>query len=151
LAANSLVSVNNNRYTEKVIKAQKGGNEIRKDYSLAYMQVQLALVSLMVILPYAIFKDFSVIVEYGLFHNFNGAAFVAVFNSAIGGLTVAAVLKYADAVLKGYATACSVVLTGVLSMFLFGTTLSGLYWLGVSNVIISILIYGSRDLYKNVV
>jgi len=34
---------------------------------------------------------------------------------------VAGVLKYADAVLKGYATAVSVMLTGVLSSIFFST------------------------------
>merc|ERR1711924_474024 len=56
-----------------------------------------------------------------LVDGFDYKACISVFNSAAGGLTVAAVLKYADAVLKGYATAVSVVLTGLLSMLFFGT------------------------------
>ena len=40
------------------------------------------------------------------------AACIAVGSSALGGLIVSAVLKYADSVLKGYATAASVILTG---------------------------------------
>ena len=115
------------------------------------MQVQLASVSLCIMAPWAIIKDFGPIIENGLFHNFNVAAFVSVLNSALGGLTVAAVLKFADAVLKGYATAISVVLTGVLSMFFFGTELNVFYALGMSNVVISILMYSSKTLYKNVV
>lgn len=138
-------------YTEKVIKAQKGGNAVRQNYSLAYMQVQMASVSLCVIVPYALWKDFGVIVEYGLWHNFNAAACGAVFLSAMGGLTVAAVLKYADAVLKGYATAVSVILTGVCSMYLFGSTLNIFYFLGICNVCVSIVMYSSKSLYKNVV
>jgi hypothetical protein len=46
---------------------------------------------------------------------------------------VAAVLKYADSVLKGYATAMSVILTGLLSMALFGTSLSTIYFMGIVN------------------
>ena len=61
---------------------------------------------------YALIMDFGKIMELGLWHNFNSVAALSVFNSAIGGLTVAAVLKFADAVLKGYATAISVMLTG---------------------------------------
>ena len=57
------------------------------------------------------------------------------------GLTVAAVLKYADAVLKGYATAISVLLTGVLSMVLFGTELSVEYALGMTNVLAAVFLY----------
>ena len=175
-------------YTEKVIKSQRV--ERSKEYGLAYMQVQLAAASLLIIGLWAIIADFEKISENGrntltpsappaslllpvslashgygdcsasgLWHNFNGTAMLSVFNSALGGLTVAAVLKFADSVrvpsatipksllaysmhgwsvksrprtvvsglllacqvLKGYATAISVMLTGILSMFFFGT------------------------------
>ena len=69
--------------------------------------------------------------------------------SAAGGLTVAAVLKYADAVLKGYATAISVLLTGVLSMVLFGTELSVEYALGMTNVLAAVFLYNAQDLEKH--
>jgi len=131
-------------YTEKVMKKKRAPN--LNNYSLAYMQVQLASVSLVVMGTFAIFKDYNAIVTDGLWQNFDTAAFIAVFNSGIGGLMVAAVLKYADSVLKGYATAISVVLSGVFSMILFGTSLSFLYALGIVNVIISVLLYNANDL-----
>ena len=56
------------------------------------------------------------------------------------------VLKYADSVLKGYATAVSVVLTGVLSSHLFGTDLSMLFGMGMINVVVSVLLYNSSGL-----
>lgn len=77
-------------YTEKVIKAQRNKNVARENYSLAYMQVQLALVSLVIIGLYAFVMDFTAIMENGLWHNFTHGAFFSVFNSAIGGLIVAA-------------------------------------------------------------
>ena len=61
---------------------------------------------------------------------------------------VVTVLKFADAVLKGYATAISVILTGVLSMILFGTHLNGVYFLGIGNVICSVFLYDAKDLDK---
>lgn len=87
------------------------------------------------------------------------------------GLCHCAVLKYADSVLKGYATASklwqhvviyvtpmthiylthccppslvSVIMTGMLSMLLFGTRLSVMYGLGIVNVIIAVLLYNGR-------
>jgi UDP-sugar transporter A1/2/3 len=66
--------------------------------------------------------------------------------SALGGLIVASVLKYADSVLKGYATAMSVILTGLLSMVLFGTTLSVIYFMGIINVVMAVLLYNAKDL-----
>jgi UDP-sugar transporter A1/2/3 len=59
---------------------------------------------------------------------------------------VAAVLKYADSVLKGYATAVSVIMTGLLSMVLFGTQLTVIYFMGIINVVTAVLLYNGRDL-----
>ena len=91
------------------------------------MQVQLAVVSLVIVGLWAMYNDFEQILRYGMFHNFNAPAVLSLINSAIGGLIVAGVLKFADAVLKGYATAISVVMTGLLSMILFDTSLSVIY------------------------
>ena len=57
--------------------------------------------------------------------------------------------RYADSVLKGYATAVSVMLTGVLSMFLFGTELGATYALGMVNVVVSITLYNAKGLDEN--
>jgi UDP-sugar transporter A1/2/3 len=143
-------------YTEKVIKAQgsaAGKRPVQSDgseYGLAYTQVQLSLMSLVTIGVYACMMDFAQIMEKGLFHNFTFGAFLSVFSSAIGGLIVAAVLKYADSVLKGYATAMSVILTGVLSMILFGTTLTTIYFMGIINVVAAVLLYNGKDLEQYV-
>lgn len=50
-------------YTEKVIKAKRTNNVAKKNYSLAYMQIQLALVSLVIIGLYASIKDYEAIVN----------------------------------------------------------------------------------------
>jgi UDP-sugar transporter A1/2/3 len=57
-------------------------------------------------------------------HGFNSWTWALVILQAGGGLLVAAVIKYADNVLKGLATGVSVVLSSTLSMLLFGTPLS---------------------------
>lgn len=136
-------------YTEKVIKSHKkslSADSAAQPPSLAYTQVQLAFMSLVAIGAYAMLMDFHAIVEYGLFHNFTFGAVLTVLMSALGGLTVAAVLKFADSILKGYATALSVILTGILSMYLFGTKLNIIYYMGVINVIIAVLLYNGKDL-----
>ncbi|GAX22883.1 solute carrier family 35 (UDP-sugar transporter), member A1/2/3 [Fistulifera solaris] len=138
-------------YTEKVIKAQKGRTVQDQDYGLAYTQVQLALMSIVTIGAYAAFRDWDAIVTNGLFHNFSTGAFLSVASSALGGLIVAGVLKYADSVLKGYATALSVILTGVLSRIMFGTELNAIYFMGISNVVIAVILYnGGEELNRYV-
>ena len=134
-------------YTEKVIKSHKKTlSEQQAPPSLAYTQVQLASMSLVAIGAYAMVMDVKPILEDGLFQNFSPGACLTVLMSAFGGLTVAAVLKYADSILKGYATALSVILTGVLSIYLFGTELNAIYYMGVVNVIIAVLLYNGKDL-----
>jgi UDP-sugar transporter A1/2/3 len=137
-------------YTEKVIKAQRSKSVTRQTYSLAYLQVQLASASMIIIGLWAIATDYQKIQEFGLWHNFTPAAYFSIFNSAIGGLTVAAVLKYADSVLKGYATAMSVVLTGVASLILFDTKLNAIYGLGIVNVCCAVMLYNAKNLDRNV-
>lgn len=135
-------------YTEKVIKKERAQSTVvlSGQYSLAYTQVQLASMSLVTIGIYACIMDFSTIIEYGLFHNFSFGACLTVLNSALGGLIVAGVLKYADSVLKGYATAISVVGTGLMSMVLFGTQLHVVYFMGIANVVIAVLLYNGKNL-----
>ena len=41
--------------------------------------------------------------------------------NATGGLLVAMVIKYADNILKGFATSLAIILTSVVAVFLFGT------------------------------
>lgn len=118
----------------------------RSEYGLAYTQVQLAFMSICTIGLYALWQDLDKILEFGLFYQFSYSAMFSVLNSAIGGLIVASVLKYADSVLKGYATAMSVILTGIFSMLLFNTSLSIIYFLGIVNVVTAVLLYNGKDL-----
>lgn len=127
-------------YTEKVIKAQARQVNVN-DYGLAYSQIQLALSAILTIGLYAIIKDHEVIQEHGLFYNFSSGAVMTVVLSAVGGLTVGAVLKFADSILKNQAAAASIVLTGVLSHFIFGTEISLIYAIGVINVVVAMGLY----------
>ena len=107
------------------------------------------MTSLIIEGAWAAVTDSANIMEKGLWYGFDYKAAFSVLNSALGGLTVAAVLKFADAVLKGYATAISVMLTGVCSVLIFGTSLSVEYILGMVNVIASVVLYNAKNLEQN--
>jgi UDP-sugar transporter A1/2/3 len=83
-------------YTERVLKQSTLQAHSKEQDVLPYMQIQMALASLLIIGVFAVFNDFHSIVEYGLWHGFDRRAVVAVVSSAMGGLIVSAVLKYAD-------------------------------------------------------
>jgi UDP-sugar transporter A1/2/3 len=58
-------------------------------------------------------------------------------------MLVAAVIKYADNVLKGMATGVSVVTATFFSTFLFGTTLSGQFALGAGIILVSVYLFSN--------
>jgi len=131
-------------YTEMVLKRGKMVAHKEGQDMLAYMQIHMALASLLIIGVFAIGKDLGDIAEKGLWYGFDLAAVMSVVSSALGGLIVAAVLKFADSVLKGYATALSVILTGLLSVVCFGTQLDLHFVLAMVTVICSIFLYSDK-------
>ena len=65
------------------------------------------------------------------------------FLQAAGGLLVAAVIKYADNVLKGLATGVSVCFATAVSTVLFGTPLSGQFSMGATLILISVYLFSN--------
>jgi solute carrier family 35 (UDP-sugar transporter), member A1/2/3 len=60
-----------------------------------------------------------------------------------GGLLVAAVIKYADNVLKGLATGVSVVLSSALAMLFFATPLGKLFCVGATVILMSVYYFSN--------
>lgn len=100
-ASSALASV----YTEKVIKAKRNINSgnnaqlpsqlqqtepTKNQWGLAYTQVQLAFVSLVIMFFYCMAADLDLILSRGLWYGFNVPACISIFVSSIGGLVVAA-------------------------------------------------------------
>jgi len=96
-------------YTEKVIKAKRNIIARKEEeqeeerlplqhqqqtqppqYGLVYTQVQLAFVSLVIMGFYCVSMELEQIMQKGLWYGFNFPAYISIFVSAIGGLTVAA-------------------------------------------------------------
>jgi len=138
LATMALVSLSGfaGVYTEKVLKGPATA-----DVPFCFLQILLALVSLFLGSVLGLFQDMHLIGEYGFFHNFNLYTYLTVVVSAAGGLLVAATLKYASSIAKGYAVSVAIVTTGIASRFLFNTQLSMHFWLGVATVVSSLALY----------
>jgi UDP-sugar transporter A1/2/3 len=66
-----------------------------------------------------------------------------VWLQAGGGLLVAAVIKYADNVLKGLATGVSVVTSTALSIMLFGTPLTGQFSIGAVFILTAVYAFSN--------
>jgi len=76
-------------------------------------------------------------------HGFTFWVWVLVGLQAGGGLLVAAVIKYADNVLKGLATGVSVVVGTAFSMVFFGTPLSGQFFFGAVLILTSVYFFSN--------
>lgn len=111
-------------YFEGVMKQSEGSLWLRNIQLSFYGVVTTAIQSSRIAKPFA--------------HGFTGAVWMLVMMHAVGGLLVAAVLKYADNVLKGLALGVSVVMTSVLASVIFQVHLTNSFLVGASIILLSV-------------
>ena len=131
-------------YFEKVLKKATTGvnGEQKKPVSLWMRNIQMAFFSVVI----AIINGFRATgpdAEKPFLHGFTFWVWVVVFLQAGGGLLVAAVIKYADNVLKGMATGVSVVTSTACSMVLFSTPLTGQFAIGAMIILCSVYLFSN--------
>eukprot|EP01061_Rhynchopus_euleeides_P014324 TRINITY_DN24868_c0_g1_i1.p1 TRINITY_DN24868_c0_g1~~TRINITY_DN24868_c0_g1_i1.p1 ORF type:complete len:353 (+),score=153.49 TRINITY_DN24868_c0_g1_i1:137-1060(+) len=125
-------------YFEKLLKKDPRS----KDVSLWMRNVWLSLASLGFAFG-GLFGSHGMHADF--FRGFDLWVVVVIALQALGGFVVALCVKYADNVLKGFATAFSILLCGALSFFLFGFRPSGTFGAGVLLVAGSTLLYSLRE------
>ncbi|GAA5887176.1 hypothetical protein JCM16303_002216 [Sporobolomyces ruberrimus] len=80
---------------------------------------------------------------HGFFEGFNQMAWVVIVLQTVGGLLIALVLKYADNVAKSLSLSMSIVLTFILSVFIFDFKLTLPSGLGGAAVVLSTVLFES--------
>lgn len=121
-------------YFEKILKETKQSVWVRN--------IQLGLFGFVFGLVGMIMYDGQRVRQSGMFQGYNTITCIVVVLQALGGLVIAVVIKYADNILKGFATSLSIIMSAVISYFLledFSPT--GLFFLG------SLLVIGATFLY----
>jgi UDP-galactose transporter len=104
-------------YFEKILKEPKGNSHTT---SVWVRNVQLSFYSLWPALFIGVlFKDGEHIARDGFFAGYNSTVWAAVVMQALGGITVALVIKYADNIAKNFATSFSIILSFLASVTLF--------------------------------
>jgi UDP-sugar transporter A1/2/3 len=132
-------------YFEKVLKTSTSANgETKKPVSMWMRNMQMAFFSVIIALING-YRMTGRDAEVPFMHGFSVWVWVVVFLQAGGGLLVAAVIKYADNVLKGMATGVSVVTSTACSMVLFKTPLTMQFFMGAVIILISVFFF-SNDL-----
>ena len=121
-------------YFEKILKGS--------DVSVWMGNVQLSLLSLPIGVVMVMIKHGQDVTDNGFFYGYDAFVWYLVVLNATGGLLVAMVIKYADNILKGFACSLAIIITCIVSVFLFGFTLSLQFIAGAAFVIASVFLYG---------
>jgi UDP-sugar transporter A1/2/3 len=123
-------------YFEKLLKVSTGPVA-----SLWVRNVQLAVFAVPASALTALVQDGAAIAAHGPLVGFGAAACAVVALNAAGGLLVAAVIKYADNLVKTFATVVSILLSALLSIPLFGLLPSAGLVQGIALVCVSVALY----------
>ncbi|XP_068453556.1 UDP-galactose translocator isoform X2 [Clinocottus analis] len=120
-------------YFEKILKGSSASVWMR-NVQLGVFGTALGMLGLW-------WNDGSAVAEHGFLFGYTGAVWCVIFNQAFGGLLVAVVVKYADNILKGFATSFSIVVSTVVSVYLFGFHVDLLFTAGAGLVIGAVYMY----------
>lgn len=109
--------------------------------------VHLAVISCAVASVAVATNDADHLRTCGFFAGYGPVAWLYIGVQAVGGLLIAAVVKYADNILKAFATSVAIIVVALISHVFFAFELSGLFFAGAAGVVYSIFLYG--DLLKD--
>lgn len=122
-------------YFEKVLK----GSEI----SVWVRNIHLAIIGVVMGLFGMYMRDGEKVASLGFFYGYNGVVWLLIIVQAGGGLLVAAVVKYADNILKAFSTSVAILLTALVSVVFFNFGVSSLFFVGAFMVVYAIFLYGN--------
>ncbi|XP_026685670.1 UDP-galactose/UDP-N-acetylglucosamine transporter srf-3 [Diaphorina citri] len=111
------------------------------DVSIWMRNVQLSLLSLPCAACTCFISDWDKIFQHGFFYNYTWFIVFLVLLNASGGLIVAVVVKYADNILKGFATSLAIVLACVFQVYLFAFVITFQFIVGAFFVMCSVFLY----------
>ncbi|ORX56400.1 nucleotide-sugar transporter [Hesseltinella vesiculosa] len=109
-----------------------------RNLQLSFFSVWLGLV----VLVY--FQDGPQIRALGFFVHYTHWTWLVILIQALGGILVAMVVKFADNILKGFATSLSIIISTIVTATLFHVPLSTTFLLGTSLVIYATYLYGRK-------
>lgn len=121
-------------YFERLLKTTGGSIWLRN--------VQLGAVGTAVGLAAMLAAEGSAVAALGFFYGYSPAVWAVVLNQAAGGLLVAVVVRYADNILKGFATALSILASTLASAHLFGFRPRAPFLAGTAMVLAAVYLYG---------
>ncbi|KAF6174140.1 hypothetical protein GIB67_033672 [Kingdonia uniflora] len=130
-------SVNNDCNLHQLIKSKTANIAVTVDPEMSATCKNLG----------AIYSFFLFVIR-GFFHGYSLVTTCMILNHALSGIAVSMVMKYADNIVKVYSTSVAMLLTAVVSVFLFGFHLSLAFFLGSTVVSVSVYLHSIGKLQK---
>ncbi|CAL7944466.1 unnamed protein product [Xylocopa violacea] len=124
-------------YFEKILKDS--------DISVWMRNIQLSFLSLPFGLITCFVSDSKTIQKQGFFFGYDLFVWYLIVLQAGGGLIVAMVVKYADNILKGFATSLAIIISCIASIYFFDFNLTLQFSVGAILVICSIFLYSHQS------
>ena len=106
-------------YFEKILK--------NTSVSIWIRNIQLGIFSTIFATMTTFVSDRASIQEKGFFFGYTNLVWANIFIQSFGGLLVAVVIKYADNILKGFATSISIIVSCIASVYLFETQINSIF------------------------
>ncbi|ETL95038.1 hypothetical protein L917_07086 [Phytophthora nicotianae] len=128
-------------YFERVMKSHKGVQTQQTLDPLWTRNLQLSAISVGVTC-FDLVRNFGEVWTNGFFHGFHPTVFAVIFLQAVGGLTIAAVVRYSDNIVKNFGTSFSLILSCIISNCMFDQTATFSFYFGVFLVVGSVFVYG---------
>jgi UDP-sugar transporter A1/2/3 len=110
--------------------------------SLWMRNIQLAIWGTLLGFTSSLWHDFDAIVQGGFFQGYNGLTWLTIFLHALGGIAVALVVRYANSIMKGFATSVSIIVSSIVASVVMDFQYSVLFVLGTIIVLFSVYQYG---------
>ncbi|KAL4347582.1 hypothetical protein GQ457_17G004290 [Hibiscus cannabinus] len=123
-------------YTEAIIKKRPSRNINVQNFCLYIFGMVFNAVAILV-------QDFDAVMNKGFFHGYSIITTLMILNHALSGIAVSMVMKYADNIVKVYSTSVAMLLTAVVSVFLFGFNLTLAFFLGATVVSVSVYLHSA--------
>ncbi|KAI6212701.1 UDP-galactose/UDP-N-acetylglucosamine transporter srf-3 [Aphelenchoides besseyi] len=120
-------------YFEKILK--------ESDVSIWLRNVQLATFAIPIALVMIISKDYATVQQNGWMHGFDWVVWFGTLLQSLGGLLIAVVVKYADNILKAFATSVAIIVSTVVLIFFFDIIPEPLFLIGATLVISAVIVY----------
>lgn len=136
----ALLSSSSSVYFEKMLKTQ-ARSPAAAAAGLWVRNIQLGIFAMPLALGAMVANDGGFVRDYGLLHGFDRVVWAIVVLNGMGGLLVAATMKYADNIVKCFAAALAILSGTLLSVPIFGFELQPLFAIGVACTIAASILY----------